>query len=122
MKAILLVGHGSRSQDAKKTFNKVVEGLKKKVQVPVEGCYMEISDPKIREVVNRLYGEGIRDIVVLPYFLFKGVHIKEDIPKILGEMKEKCNGLNITLAEPIEYHDLILHVLLERLEGEMKCI
>lgn len=122
MKAILLVGHGSRSQDAKEIFNKVVEGLRKKTDVPVESCYMEISDPKIRDVIGKMYNDGVRDMIVLPYFLFKGIHIKEDIPRILTEMKSKWEGLKITLAQPIEYHDLILEILLERLEGEKTCI
>lgn len=35
-----------------------------------------------------MYINGIREITAVPYFLFNGIHIKEDIPDILKEAKK----------------------------------
>lgn len=122
MKGILLVGHGSRSEDAQKVFSHIIEELGKKLQVEVQGCSMEISAPFIPETVEKMVQKGVRHITVLPYFLYSGIHIKEDIPEILHEIKENYKDIEITMAEPLGYHDTLIDILVERLAGETRCI
>jgi len=122
MKGILIIGHGSRSKDAMEVFNKVVEQFKESTSTEVEGCFMEISQPFIPETIEKMYNKGIREITVLPYFLFNGIHIKEDIPGILAETKEKYTDLSISIAQPIGYHKAIVEILKERMVGELTCI
>jgi sirohydrochlorin cobaltochelatase len=122
MKGILLIGHGSRSQDAQKVFNRIIEELGKKLQLEVQGCSMEISAPFIPETIEKMVQRGVRHITVLPYFLYSGIHIKEDIPEILTEMKERYKDIEIIMAEPLGYHDTLIDILVERLAGETTCI
>jgi sirohydrochlorin cobaltochelatase len=122
MKGLLVIGHGSRSKDATEVFFKIIEGLKRKISCDVEGCFMEISEPNIPLTLEKMYQKGVREFTVLPYFLFNGIHIKEDIPDILSELKEKYSDIQILMAEPIGYHEYIIDMLLERAEGEVKCI
>jgi len=122
MKGIVVIGHGSRSKDACDIFFKVVDELKKRTDSRVEGCFMELSKPDIPTVIDDMYREGIREITILPYFLYMGIHIKEDIPAILKELKEKHDGLSISMAEPIGYDDKLVDILADRIEGDKKCI
>lgn len=122
MKGVIVIGHGSRSEEAKDAFFQIVEQLKQNLQNEVEGCFMEISEPHIPEAVEKLYRKGVREITALPYFLFNGIHIKEDIPEILQSVKEKYADLNISMAKPIGYHEAIVDILKERLTGEILCI
>ncbi|GIM28192.1 cobalamin biosynthesis protein CbiX [Clostridium polyendosporum] len=122
MKGILVIGHGSRSQEADEVFFKIVDMLKNKTGSLVEGCYMEISKPSIPETIEKMYKEGIKDFTVLPYFLFPGIHIKEDIPEILKEVEEKYEDIKISMANPIGYNELLVDILLERVNGEKQCI
>ena len=122
MRGILVVGHGSRSKEAYDTFYKIIEDLHKKLDVELEGCFMEISSPQIPEKIDNLVQKGVDHITVLPYFLFEGIHIKEDIPEILKGIKEKYDSLTIDMAQPIGYHPLLVDLLAERVEGEKKCI
>lgn len=122
MKGILVIGHGSRSKEAKEVFFKIVEQLKENMKSEVEGCFMEISEPQIPETIEKLYNRGVREIEALPYFLFNGIHIKEDIPEILQEVKAKHPDLKISMAQPIGYHDALIEILKERMAGEMTCI
>lgn len=123
MKGILVIGHGSRANGAKEVFEQVVRGIEEKmVGKKIEGCFMEISNPQIPETIDKMYAEGVRDITVLPYFLFPGVHILKDIPEILGAAREKHSGLSIDMASPIGYHSKLIDILVERAEGEVDCI
>lgn len=122
MTGVLVIGHGSRSKDAKEAFYQIVEQLKESMEGEVEGCFMEISEPHIPETIEKMYCKGIRKITALPYFLFNGIHIKEDIPEILQEVKGKYTDLTISIAQPIGYHKAVVEILKERLVGELTCI
>ncbi|MCB2300330.1 sirohydrochlorin chelatase [Clostridium tagluense] len=122
MKSILVVGHGSRSKDALEVFNKVLDNFKLKVEDNVEGCFMELCAPNIPDTIDIMYKNGARNIVVVPYFLFCGIHIKDDIPGILKEVKAKYVDLKISLARPIGYNKIIADILKENAEGELTCI
>ncbi len=83
---------------------------------------MEISEPLIPETVDKLYSRGIKEIIVLPYFLYSGIHIREDIPEILLMEKNKRPDLKISMAQPIGYHEALVDILKERASGELSCI
>ena len=83
---------------------------------------MELCSPNIPDTIDAMYKNGIRDLIVVPYFLFRGIHIKEDIPGILKEVKVKYVDLKISLAEPIGYNNIIADILKENSEGELTCI
>lgn len=122
MKGLIVIGHGSRSKDAKEAFYQVVEQLKGDTNCEVEGCFMEISEPFIPETIEKMYNKGVREFTALPYFLFNGIHIKEDIPEILSSVKEKYADISIAMAQPIGYHEAMGAILKERLTGELTCI
>lgn len=122
MKGILVVGHGSRSKEADEVFFSIVNSLKNKTNDLVEGCYMEISNPNIPETVEKMYKAGVRELNVAPYFLYPGIHIKEDIPEILEQIEQKYSDLKVYMANPIGYDDLLVDILLNRINGEKKCI
>ena len=88
----------------------------------VDGCFMEISNPFIPAKIDEMYKSGVRKFTILPYFLVPGIHIKEDIPEILREAKEKYGDITLALAEPIGFHDKLIEILKERAEGAVKCI
>ena len=106
MKAILILGHGSRAKEAKEIFFKVVESIEKRVEHKVYVAFMENAVPSIEEVFELMYKDGVDSVDVVPYFLFNGIHIKEDIPEILSNMKNNYD-MKISFKRPIEYHELI---------------
>ena len=122
MRGLLVIGHGSRSNEAKEAFYLIVEQLKESMNSEVEGCFMEISEPFIPETIEKMYNRGVREITALPYFLFNGIHIKEDIPEILSSTKAQYIDLSIYMAQPIGYHKAVVEILKERIIGELTCI
>lgn len=122
MKGIIVVGHGSRSKAAREVFHRIVEGFKESTGTETEGCFMEISEPFIPETIDKMYAEGVREITVLPYFLFSGIHIQEDIPEILLSVRNKHTDLKISMAQPIGFHEAMVDILKERAGGELSCI
>lgn len=112
MKGIIVIGHGSRSKEAQKQFMNTVDMVRRKVDYPVEGCFMELAKPGFDETVDKIVAEGATDILVYPLFLFAGIHIKEDVPQIIEEKLKSLTGIQMKMLKPLgdreEIADLVV--------------
>ena len=114
-KAALIVGHGSRSQEAVAQFNQVVDRVRLNAGFSVVmGAHMELAEPDIPTVIKELADAAITDIVVVPYFLFMGNHIKKDIPDILNEQRLLYPHITFKLGNPIGFEPLVADILIKR--------
>ncbi|MGO1368715.1 MAG: sirohydrochlorin chelatase [Senegalia sp. (in: firmicutes)] len=117
-KGLLIIGHGSRTKDAKKGFMEMVDIVRERTdEYIVRGAFMEISEPFIPQVVEEMVNENIKDIIVVPYFLYKGIHIKEDIPEIIKGLDEKYEDVNFKVSSPLGTVPALADILLERAES-----
>jgi len=114
-KGLLIAGHGSRSKDAQNTFDKIVGFVRELSNYEmVEGAHMELSEPHIPEQIKKMVHEGMEEIIIVPYFLYEGIHIKEDIPKIIKEEKEKYKNIIFKFAKPIGPEPALAEILIKR--------
>lgn len=114
---LLIVGHGSRSKVAQKTFNSVVEMVQKKSDgefYKVDGAHMELAKPSIEEKVESLALKGIDRILMVPYFLYEGIHIKKDIPELIEKLNEKYPKIEFRLGRPIGKEPSLADLLINR--------
>jgi len=79
-------------------------------------AYVQFVAPPIPEAVAQLVGEGVREIVVLPVFLGKGVHVREDIPHLLQRAQRAHPEVRFRLAPPLGYDEKLADILLDRLD------
>lgn len=116
-KGLLVVGHGSRSLDAQDTFEEMVKKVREKVSYKiVEGAHMEICEPNIPTVVEKMVEKGTKEILIVPYFLYSGIHIKEDIPEIIEDLEKKYRDVIFKLGEPIGTEPLLADIIAKRAE------
>ena len=116
-KALLIIGHGSRSIEAKETFNSIIDAVKsKEIYQNVFGAHMENALPSIEEVVAKIYQEGIREVIAVPYFLYYGIHIKEDIPEKLNLLEQQYKDLKFKMTNPLGFDELLVNLLLKRIK------
>lgn len=112
----MLVAHGSYSADALAEFAQMVELMGKHyTEALVVGASMEINDPNIASAVEQLNEKGVEEILVVPYFLFRGRHTKKDIPQLLSVEQERYPKLNIKLGPPLGVDDLLCELLIKRI-------
>lgn len=62
---------------------------------------MELARPSIADAVGKCAAAGARKVVVAPYFLSRGRHIKEDIPALVASAQADYPGVQCILADPI---------------------
>jgi len=117
MNGVLIVAHGSRAKETEVTMEAVVDMVKAKLpQTIIEWAYMEFSDQDIQKGVEALVGQGVTQIMIVPYFLFMGIHIKEDIPRMVAACAKDHPDITITMKEPFNVDQRIADMLVDRIK------
>ena len=57
------------------------------------------TSPSINDAVSKAASLGAARVVLAPYFLSRGRHVREDIPALAAEAAA-ASGLPVTVAEP----------------------
>jgi sirohydrochlorin cobaltochelatase len=115
MKAVIVLGHGSRAEGASNAMERVVELLRLRHAERIEPAYMELAEPSLATVLGRLHADGIRQVVLVPYFLHFGIHLREDIPALLRDACAALAGLEVVMAPNLGYDDALVEVVERRL-------
>jgi len=75
--ALVAVAHGTRHPGGPVAVERLLDGVRRRLPgVPVVGCYVELVDPAVGEVLSRLR----RPAVVVPLLLSTGYHARTDLP------------------------------------------
>jgi len=86
IQAVLVVGHGSRREEANEDVRQAALRIAERGHFPlVVAAFLEIAQPTIAEGFARLVEMGATHIVVHPYFLSPGRHTRGDIPVEVSE-------------------------------------
>ncbi|HHH45981.1 MAG TPA: cobalamin biosynthesis protein CbiX [Thiotrichales bacterium] len=83
MKALLIVAHGSRREASNQEVRALTESVAARCASDwqaVRCAFLELAPPSIPEALESLVREGASEIVVVPWFLAAGRHVREDIP------------------------------------------
>ncbi len=115
--SVIILGHGSRSKQAKEDFDYVVELLKEKIQNEhVYGAHMELTIPSLEDVVEKISQFPIEKVSIIPYFLFNGNHIKIDIPEKIEALKKIYPQLTFQFGSPIGKEPLMAEIMYKKLQ------
>ncbi|MEH7307358.1 sirohydrochlorin chelatase [Neobacillus drentensis] len=114
MKAILYIGHGTRSkegaEEAKSFIHRVMDRINVEIQ---EICFLELTKPGIEEGFLHCVDKGATEITVVPLFLLAAGHIKEDIPQALSSLCKRFPTINVNIRDPFGVHGKILDGIAE---------
>ncbi|MDR0314044.1 MAG: CbiX/SirB N-terminal domain-containing protein [Treponema sp.] len=118
MKGILVIAHGSRAKETEAVLEAVLSMVKAKLpETVIEWAFMEFSERTVEKGVDALADKGVTEIKIVPYFLFMGIHLKEDIPRIVSECAANYPGVNITMGEPLGIDERLADILADRIKG-----
>lgn len=98
--ALLLVAHGSRLPDANAEIAQLAQRLRQEAgdrYAIVAHAFLEIAEPDIPAGIDACVAQGAERLDVLPYFLAAGRHVRDDIPAIVAEARERHPKVRINL-------------------------
>lgn len=118
MKAILLVGHGSKDLEGNEQVRQMIQQLKPQLDrsVLVETCFLEFEKPTINEGIEVCVAKGASSIYVIPLMLLAAGHSKIHIPAAIDEAKLKYSNVQFIYGKPFGIHKETLEICKFRLE------
>jgi sirohydrochlorin ferrochelatase len=108
---LLLIGHGSSDKRAREAFLYTVNNLKK-IYRDVKFCFLELEPPNIEGGIKECLTTNPDTIVVVPYFLHKGIHIQKDILVDLTNAQEKYSFNSLFISGHIGVDPAVIDLII----------
>jgi sirohydrochlorin ferrochelatase len=114
--AILLIAHGSRRQSANDDLHELAARLLAQAAYPiVEPCFLEIAEPELRACGNRCVELGATRVLMIPYFLSDGVHLRRDLTAARDDLNRRHPEVQFILGLALGPHPLLDDLVAERI-------
>ena len=120
MRAVIILGHGSRVPEAGKDMETVATLLKKDYNLEmVEACQMSRLGPHYPETLAKCVKNGATEVVVIPYFLNSGLHIRLDIPEMMKEEAEKYPHVKMIFGRHLGFDPKFADIIYRRIQESL---
>ena len=103
-KALIIIAHGSNRTSS----NDEMQELCRRIECSVSSqfdtvrlAFLEIARPTIREAIESVINQGVKEITVVPYFLSAGNHVVRDIPNEIDKIRADHRQVNIVMTRHI---------------------
>ena len=114
--AILLIAHGSRQQSANDDLHDLAARLAGQGTYPiVEPCFLELAEPELIGGGHRCVQLGATRVLMIPYFLSDGVHLRRDLTAARDELIRRHPDVQFILGSPLGPHPLLDNLVAERI-------
>jgi sirohydrochlorin ferrochelatase len=121
MNGILILAHGSKRQETERTLHSLVEKVKAKSgEKLVCPAYLQFSEQNLEAGIDELVKKGATSISIVPMFLFDGIHVTQDIPEELSEIRKKHPGISIAMSKHLGDDDRIADIIVDRIQSLKK--
>ena len=99
---LILFAHGARDPRWAAPFEAVAAEVRlQQTQTRVQLAFLEFMQPTLPEAAAQLVQQGCRQIDVLPMFLGSGGHVRQDLPKLLDQIRANFPVVNVRLHPAI---------------------
>jgi len=113
---VILMGHGSRVRGASRGMEAVADHLRREEEyMAVEVCHMSRMGPFFPETLKKLVDLGAREIILIPYFLHMGLHMRLDIPEMMQAEAAAYPGVKLVLGKHLGYDESLAALVKKRI-------
>jgi sirohydrochlorin ferrochelatase len=110
---VVLIGHGSSDRNAHDAFVYTANAIRPYYR-NVEFCFLELDRPDIEEGIRRAVQGNPQAMLIVPYFLHKGAHIKRDVIKDLNAAFQKYKFKNAFIGQHLGVDEKLVDIVIER--------
>jgi sirohydrochlorin ferrochelatase len=112
---VAVFAHGSSVESANEAVRIVARSISEDGGFPfATTCFLEGGKPDLATAVEELLSQGADRILVVPYFLTVGLHLKRDLPALIEAVRVTHPQLDIRVTPPLDGHPGLGSILLDR--------
>ncbi|WP_018248719.1 sirohydrochlorin chelatase [Orenia marismortui] len=111
-KGIVLLSHGSKSPTANQELVDLSSQLEESLDIPVKGANLQFSKPDFWKAVDELISLEVKEIIIIPLFIFAGKHVKKDIPNLISKAEERYSKIKFTSTNHLAANNDLLKKLI----------
>lgn len=102
LQGVILLGHGSRDPLWRAPLEAVLARIQQtQPQLPCCCAYLELTAPSFAEAADQLIAQGVRQLRVTPMFLGTGKHAREDIPRLVADLRARHPDVLIEVQDSV---------------------
>jgi sirohydrochlorin ferrochelatase len=114
--ALVAVAHGSRDPRSAATVAALIEEVRRQQPaLDVRLSFLDLSAPRLPEVLDAVAADGHRSAVVVPLLLGHAFHARVDVPGAVAQAAARLPGLDITVSPVLGGHRDLSTAALRRL-------
>ncbi len=110
---VLLIGHGSSDPNAHDAFVHTADAIRLRYR-NVQHCFLELDSPNIERGVAQAVAKNPQVLLMMPYFLHRGAHIKRDVVNDVNAALAKARFSNAHMARHLGVDDMLVGLVVER--------
>lgn len=114
--SLLLIAHGSRNKQANEDLFWLAEQLRNKGFGLVEPAFLELAPPDILTAGRACVSKGAIHVLMVPYFLAAGVHVREDLTEARDTLAKEFPEVTFRLAGHLGRHARMVDMVLARID------
>ena len=109
---LVLFAHGSRDPGWADPFRAVQRKVSsKKPALTVELAFLQLMEPSLTEVVDRLVASRHTRLTIAPLFMAEGAHLKRDLAELMTRLQERHGRLQLKLLPAAGEVDAVLDAI-----------
>jgi sirohydrochlorin ferrochelatase len=112
---ILIIGHGSTDKRAREAFLYTVRRLGPYYH-SVSFSFLELDEPSIGAAIINMVSQNPKNLIIIPYFLHKGSHIKHDVNKEVQLALDKVSYDKAFISRHLGVDPKLIQLILHRAE------
>jgi sirohydrochlorin ferrochelatase len=110
---VVLIGHGSSDKNAHDAFVYLAKTIAPYYR-NVEYCFLELDQPNIQEGIGRAVAASPQLLLIVPYFLHKGAHIKRDVIEDVNAALDEHSFKDAYMTRHLGVDEKLVDIVIER--------
>lgn len=99
---IIILGHGSKLHKANKLIPEIIKIIKRRTGYSIiEPSSLQFHHPDLSGSIKKVIQKGCKKIIIVPFFLFEGNHVKRDIPQAVKKAIDKYPGVRFVFTKSL---------------------
>ena len=120
--SLLFVAHGTPIEPANAPIERIVQVVGRRLGYgDTLVAYLDCNQPTIPAAIAQLVDAGYRKIVIQPYFLHLGRHVRTDLPAHFEKVRTRHPHVEITVAHHLDYDPFLVNTVAERIMAAYQC-